>query len=177
MFDHLLRYYSGVFQRKDILHEGFEEKLNDSKFLSWHVHSFDDFLSLLTIPRVRIPNTISKIILNLYEIFECSCPNGFTGDFCEFKTEQDHLLFVDAKEDFDRYPPEMIYIPLVFNADGRLTEENAVIQERAGGYLSCSTMLNGEAIVFGSSRVTGTNRKVNILLTGKSSHLQAAYNK
>jgi len=38
---------------------------------------------------------------------------------------------------------------LVFNADGRLIEENAVIDQQAGAYKSCSTMLNGEAIIFG----------------------------
>ena len=71
------------------------------------------------------------------KIFECSCADGFTGDFCEFKTEQDHLLFMDQ------------WYPLVFNADGRLMEENAVIDQQTGAYWSCSTMLNGEAIIFG----------------------------
>ena len=42
------------------------------------------------------------------KIFECSCADGFTGDFCEFKTEQDHLLFVHEND------------ALIFNADGRL---------------------------------------------------------
>ena len=69
--------------------------------------------------------------------FECFCANGFTGDFCQFKTEHDHLLFVDKKT------------PLIFNADGRLIEENAVIDEQVVVYRSCSTMLNGEAIIFG----------------------------
>ena len=71
------------------------------------------------------------------KIFECSCTDGFTGDFCEFKAEQDHLLFVRRKT------------PLVFNADGRLIEENAVIDQQVEAYGSCSTMLNGEAIIFG----------------------------
>ena len=72
------------------------------------------------------------------KIFECSCADDFTGDFCEFKTEQDHLLFDYGKT------------PLVFNADGRLIEENAVIDGQAEVWASCSTMLNGEAIIFGS---------------------------
>ena len=38
---------------------------------------------------------------------------------------------------------------LVFNADGKLIEENAVVEQQAGAYGSCSTMLNGEAIIFG----------------------------
>ena len=71
--------------------------------------------------------------------------NGFTGDFCEFKTEQNHLLFVT-----DEYVHgEIYYTPLLFNADGRLIEENVVIDEQAGAGGSCSTMLNGEAVIFG----------------------------
>ena len=73
------------------------------------------------------------------KIFNCSCADGFTGDFCEFKTEQDHLIFVYRKT------------PLVFDADGRLIEENVVIDEQVEVYGSCSTMLNGEAIIFGGS--------------------------
>ena len=38
--------------------------------------------------------SISEMIMKLWKTFECSCMNGFTGDFCEFKTEHDHLLFV-----------------------------------------------------------------------------------
>ena len=78
-------------------------------------------------------------MLKLKKVFECSCTDGFTGDFCEFKTEQDHLLFVYREN------------PLVFNADGRLIEENAVIDEQAEAYGSCSTLLNGEAIIFGGN--------------------------
>ena len=77
--------------------------------------------------------------MKLRKIFECSCTDGFTGDFCEFKIEQDHLLFVHEES------------PFVFNADGRLIEENAIIDERAGADGSCSTMLNGEAVIIGSS--------------------------
>ena len=76
-------------------------------------------------------------MLKLKKVFECSCIDGFTGDFCEFKTEQDHLLFVHEKT------------PLVFNADGRLIEEIAVIDQQVEFFGSCSTMLNGEAIIFG----------------------------
>ena len=71
------------------------------------------------------------------KIFECSCADGFTGDFCEFKTEQDHLLFVHEKT------------ALVFNADGGFIKENPTIDEQVEVYASCSTMLNGEAIIFG----------------------------
>ena len=71
------------------------------------------------------------------KMFECSCADGFAGDFCEFQTEQDHLLYVYEND------------TLVFNADGRLIEENAIIEVQTGSYGSCSTMLNGEAIIFG----------------------------
>ena len=71
------------------------------------------------------------------KIFDCSCADDFTGDFCEFKTEQDHLLFA---WDVD---------PLVFNADGKRIGGNVVIGEQVEVYVSCSTMLNGEAIIFG----------------------------
>ena len=79
----------------------------------------------------------SKIILKLYKAFECSCIDGYTGIFCEFKIKQDHLLFVHKKT------------PLIFNADGKLIEENAVIDQEVEIYESCLTMLNGEAIFFG----------------------------
>ena len=69
--------------------------------------------------------------------------DGFTGDFCEFKTEQDHLLFVGREFN------DTIDIPLVFNPDGRLIDVNAVIDEQASTYGSCSTMFNGEAVLFG----------------------------
>ena len=71
--------------------------------------------------------------------------NGFTGHFCEFKTEQDHLLFVGSK----LTGSGRIYISFLLNADGRLIEENALIDKQADAYQSCSTMLNGEAIIFG----------------------------
>ena len=84
------------------------------------------------------------------KIFNCSCADGFTGDFCEFKTQQDHLLFV-----YD-------ITPLVFNADGRLIEENYVIDEQAEVWGSCSTMLNGEAIIFGGYYYTNFVRQVHL---------------
>ena len=71
------------------------------------------------------------------KIFECACVNGYTGDFCEFKTEQDHLLFFSNES------------PLVFDAPGRKFEEDAVIDMQAEANGFCSIMLNGEAISFG----------------------------
>ena len=71
--------------------------------------------------------------------------DGYTGDFCEFKTEQDHLLFVRKNNLW------------IFNASGRLIEEN-VIYRRAGAFGSCSTMLNGEAIIFGDYGLFGNQQ-------------------
>ena len=117
----------------------------------WYV--FDDFTSKYS--GQFIENRI-KIVIKPHKIFECSCADGFTGDFCEFKTEQDHLLFINELWNGSEY----IYIPLLFNADGRLIEENAVIDEQAGAQGSCSTMLNGEAIIFGG-RYFDIRRQVN----------------
>ena len=79
-----------------------------------------------------------RIVLKPHKIFECSCFDGYTGDFCEFKIEQDHLLFVIEQATW------------ILDADGRLIEENAVdVGERSRVHYSCSTMLNGEAIIFG----------------------------
>ena len=71
------------------------------------------------------------------KIFECSCVDGFTGEFCEFKTEHDHILVFDWNN------------PLVFNGNGQLIDEYAVIEDEVDVYRSCSTMLNGEAVIFG----------------------------
>ena len=89
----------------------------------------------------------NHIILKLNKIFECSCVDGFTGDFCEFKTEQDHLLFVNSYLNGSADP--VMTLSLVFNAEGRLIEEDAVIDEQVEVGGSCSTILNGEAIIFG----------------------------
>ena len=47
--------------------------------------------------------------------FECSCTDGFNGDFCEFKTEQDHLLFLSRIWNDGEYINKP---PLVFNTNG-----------------------------------------------------------
>ena len=91
------------------------------------------------------------------KIFECSCADGLTGDFCEFKTEQDHLLFVSTYRNGSEFINNP---PMVFNADGRLIEENAVIDGQV--YMSCSTMLNGEAIIFGGQDYLDTERQVHL---------------
>jgi len=82
------------------------------------------------------------------KIFQCRCADGFTGDFCEFKIEQDHLVFLSSK--LASYSLNVVKsFPLVFNADGKLIEETAVIDEQACAFESCVTFLNGEAIIYG----------------------------
>ena len=90
-------------------------------------------------------------MLKLKKLFECICLDGYTGDFCEFKAEQGHLLLVKAELHINLNGSESInYSPFVFNANGTLIEESVVsIDEQAAAFGSCSTMLNGEAIIFG----------------------------
>ena len=77
-----------------------------------------------------------------YKILECSCGDGFTGDFCEFKTEQDTLLFVTTLGYLRQF---------VFAANGRLIQDYTDIDDAVEDP-SCSTMLNGEAVIFGFRR-------------------------
>lgn len=77
--------------------------------------------------------------MEISKIFNCSCQDGFTGDFCEFKTEQDHLLFIRGN------------IQSLFNANGRLIGEKAIVDEQIGADGSCATILHGEAVIFGGS--------------------------
>ena len=95
-------------------------------------------------------------------MFECDCALGYTGDFCEFKVEQDHLLFVGTTvNDFGNQFKDK----LVFNSNGTLIGESTSIGENSGAYRSCSTMLNGETIIFGGNhdQPTNINRQVSIL--------------
>ena len=83
-----------------------------------------------------------------WKIFECSCPNGFTGDFCEFKAEQDHLLYLDRND------------ALVFNGDGKFVTESVTVDRNSKVYGSCFTMLNGVAVIFGGWFDSGFKRQV-----------------
>ena len=85
------------------------------------------------------------------KLSECSCVDGFTGDFCEFNVKQDHLLFV--------YHRNTDRTQSVFNRNGKLIAENAVIDGQVDVYGSCSTMLNGEAVIFGGYN---SNRQVRL---------------
>ena len=98
-----------------------------------------------------------------YKIFECSCLSGFDGIFCEFNIEAHHLLFISTTvNDFNNQFKDK----LVFNKDGRLIGESASIGENSGAYRSCSTMFNGETIIFGGNYVepTDISRQVNSFL-------------
>ena len=88
------------------------------------------------------------------KILECSCLRGFTGDFCEFKTEEDHLLFVSRADEYS----DILPYEFIFNADGRLIQENSVDDELSAVVETCSTMFNGEAVIFGGEwEPSGTN--------------------
>ena len=86
--------------------------------------------------------------VKLWKVFECSCPLGFTGDFCEFKAEQDHLLYL------------YLNATLVFNGDGKFVTESVAVDANSEAYRSCFTMLNGEAVIFGGSSTFGIDRQV-----------------
>ena len=53
------------------------------------------------------------------KIFECSCVDGFTGDFCEFKTEQNQLLYINRGYD------------LFFNDQGQRIEKSFAFDDNA----------------------------------------------
>ena len=83
------------------------------------------------------------------KIFECSCANGFTGDFCEFKTEQNELLYVGfgAFSLSDGFS----FNGIVVNEEGKLKRDSIPIDNRVFAIGSCFTMLNGEAVIFGGT--------------------------
>ena len=102
-----------------------------------------------------------KSLLKPCKAFECSCVDGFDGIFCEYKLEADHLLFISTTvNDFENRFNDK----LVFDLTGRLVDESASIGENSGAYRSCSTMVNGEAVIFGGNHKSPTNitRQVNI---------------
>ena len=76
--------------------------------------------------------------------------------------EANHLLFISTTvNDFNNQLKDK----LVFNKDGRLIGESASIGENSGAYRSCSTMVNGEAVIFGGNHdePININRQVNIM--------------
>ena len=76
--------------------------------------------------------------------------NDFTGDFCEFKTEQTQLVYINDINGF------------VSNDEGQRIETRFTINNNAQADSSCFTMLNGEAVIFGSFR-DNNERQVTIL--------------
>ena len=89
--------------------------------------------------------------MKLLKIFECSCADGFTGDFCEFKAEQNQLLYINQKD------------YLLFNDEGQRIERSFTFNDNAYVYSSCSTMLNDEAVIFG-----GLNENIERQVTNSS---------
>ena len=75
--------------------------------------------------------------MKLEKIFECLCPNGFTGVFCEFKADQNQLLYLEDRRN-----------ALVFNDEAQLLK-SLTLDDDVGTDESCFTMLNGEAVLFG----------------------------
>ena len=73
------------------------------------------------------------------KIFECSCANGFTGDFCEFEAEQNQLLYLGINEGS------------VFTDDVQLIQKSLAFDDNVEPCGSCFTMLNGEAVIFGGT--------------------------
>ena len=87
-----------------------------------------------------------------WKIFECSCTNGFTGDFCQFKAEQDHLLYLSVNYTGNE--------ALVFNDGGNFVTDSVTVDENSGAVGSCLTMLNGEAVIFGGDSYYDLERQV-----------------
>ena len=81
------------------------------------------------------------------KIFECSCANDFTGDFCEFKTEQNELLYL-GPGDF-ALPGGSFSNGFVANDEGQLISESITFDDDVQTSGFCFTMLNGEAVIFG----------------------------
>ena len=82
---------------------------------------------------------VFKFQIKPIKIFRCICPDGFTGDFCEFKTEQNKLLYINDKNGF------------VMDEKGQILDRSLSFDDNIGVIKSCSTMLNGEAVIFGGS--------------------------
>ena len=72
------------------------------------------------------------------------CADGFTGDFCEFKTDQNELLYLNSNSEWRMNG-------FVFNDEGLITRKSVTFDDNVGAFHSCSTMLNGEAVIFGGS--------------------------
>ena len=72
------------------------------------------------------------------KFYECLCSEGFTGKFCEYKKGANNLLLLKLNQ------------TLMFNDEGSVIENTqSVIEGNIEILRSCSTMLNGQAIIFG----------------------------
>ena len=86
--------------------------------------------------------------MKVVKIFECLCKNNFTGDFCEFKTEQNQLLYFNNE-----------YMN-AFDGDGLVLKASPNFDVDVGSDYSCATMLNGEVVIFGGWHMDKIARQV-----------------
>ena len=69
---------------------------------------------------------------------KCFCTHKFTGVFCEHKAKTENFLFLHQRQSFG------------FGYDGSfIGNTDSIIDENIFVYNSCSTVLNGEIIIFG----------------------------
>ena len=74
--------------------------------------------------------------ISLLKSFKCQCATGFLGVFCETIVDQNQFLFLHENSQ------------LLFDRNGQLNS-NAKLDEGIEVFGSCSTFLNGEALIFG----------------------------
>ena len=60
--------------------------------------------------------------------------------FCEHKKESNHLLYLNTHKNQNHV--------LILNENGNSIDTGFLISENTYAYKSCSTVLNGEAIIF-----------------------------
>ena len=84
------------------------------------------------------PNCIKQ-----HKAFECQCPEGFTGSFCEQREALTHLLYALKKQTY------------LFDGNGLfLGNTESIVDANVQIHGSCSTLLNGHAMIFGGGNDT-----------------------
>ena len=98
----------------------------------------------------------TKKYRNKTKAFHCDCIDGFDGDFCEHKVENNQLLFLSSYDDQRwRYlttehelPIRHDIIKLILNDEGRLLRNDFEMDNISEAHHSCSVMMNGQALIF-----------------------------